>query len=452
MVLMMNAIKQSDRYQSPALVVGLGKTGWSVVRYLCDQHLPVVVTDTREIPPFLAEMRARYPHVEFLPGMPAEEYNHYEQVIVSPGVAAVSERAVGDVELFLREAKAPVIAITGSNGKSTVTMLVSEMLSAGGHQVLTGGNIGTPALDLLSEPTPDFYVLELSSFQLETTYSLRPASSVVLNISEDHMDRYDDLRDYVEAKQRIYHQALAVVVNRHDELASGQFDSDTRTTKISFGLDQPQEGQFGVVEIDQINYLACGTKLLAPASRMAMRGEQNWLNILAAFALIKIAGIELSEEIISAGLVYPGLPHRCEVVGEYKNVAWVNDSKGTNVGATLAAIEGASKPLILIAGGQGKGADFSALGNAIDNHCKSVILIGEDANKIAATVNQQGKVRHASSLEQAVELAASVALQDDTVLFSPACASFDMFNSYEHRGDRFRELVTLMMRGDSHVR
>ena len=448
---MMNAIKQSDSYQSPALVVGLGKTGWSVVRYLCDQNLPVVVTDSREIPPYLAEMRERYPDVEFLPGLPPEEFERYQEVIVSPGVAAGSDRAVGDVELFLREAGAPVIAITGSNGKSTVTMLVSEMLAAGGFDVLTGGNIGTPALDLLSHPTPDFYVLELSSFQLETTYSLRPVSSVVLNISEDHMDRYASLQEYVDAKQRIYHQAQAMVVNRHDEVASGPPGTDGQTSRISFGLDCPLEGHFGVVEKNETTYLAHGRTLLAPVSCVVMKGEQNWLNVLSAFALITAAGIDLTDQMIAAGLAYPGLPHRCEVIGEHGEVTWVNDSKGTNVGATLAAIEGASKPLILIAGGQGKGADFSDLGAMIDQHCKAVILIGEDALTIAETVKNRESVHQANTLEEAISLAANAAEPGDTVLFSPACASFDMFASYEHRGDRFRELVVHMMQGENHA-
>jgi len=443
---MMNAIKLTDNNQTPSLVVGLGKTGWSVVRYLCDQNLPVVVTDSREIPPYLSEMREKYPNVAFLPGLSEQDFGQYTELVISPGVASTAKNAVGDIELFLREARAPVIAITGSNGKSTVTMLVTEVLCAGGYQVLTGGNIGTPALDLLSHPSPDFYVLELSSFQLETTHSLQALSSVVLNISEDHMDRYSGIEEYADAKKRIYINTRAAITNREDAVAKETTELNKEIKRLSFGLDRPGAEQFGIIKKDNKDFLAYGEYLLAPVSDVVMGGEQNLQNILAAFALVVGAGIEINNAMVSAATQYPGLPHRCEVVSRFLGVTWINDSKGTNVGATSAAISGAKKPLILIAGGQGKGADFKNLGDMIDACCKAVVLIGEDAEKIASTIQNKDLVHRAVGLEQSIITAAELANEGDTILFSPACASFDMFKSYEHRGDCFREIVLQFVR------
>ncbi len=441
----MNAIKLTDNNQTPTLVVGLGKTGWSVVRYLCDKNLPVVVTDTREIPPYLSEMREKYPQVNFLRALSEKDFEQYSELVVSPGVASTSTNAVGDVELFLRDAQAPVIAITGSNGKSTVTMLVTEILRAGGYQVLAGGNIGTPALDLLSQPSPDFYVLELSSFQLETTRSLQAVSSVVLNISEDHMDRYSGIEEYSEAKKRIYSNTRSAITNRQDAVARDSHHVSEAAIRISFGLDVPDDGQFGIANADGERCLVYGKQLLAPVSEVAMGGEQNLQNVLAALALVAGAEVGITKPMVRAATQYAGLPHRCEVVSKSQGVSWINDSKGTNVGATVAAISGAKKPLILIAGGQGKGADFKALGSLIDTSCKAAVLIGEDAEKIALTIEDKTLIHRADGLEQSIVAATELAEEGDTVLFSPACASFDMFKSYEHRGDSFREIVTKLV-------
>lgn len=442
---MMSSAQRSDHQTPAALVVGLGLTGWSVVRYLRQRGDQVVVTDTRREPPYLDQLRIAYPEVPFHHDMPSDEMALYDQVVASPGVAAAGDHVVGDIELFVQKTRAPIIAITGSNGKSTVTMLVTMMLRAGGYDALEGGNIGTPALDLLSQPVPDFYVLELSSFQLETTRSLQARSAVVLNISEDHMDRYTDLEDYTDAKATVLHCAETMVINRDDPVVAAmpsRFAPVEDDKLISFGLDQPEgDNQIGLQDDDGVNWLVKGGQRLARVDQILLQGRQNQANVLAAMALVSAAGVELSQGVIGGALDYRGLPHRCELVASEQGVKWINDSKGTNVGATLAAISGCEKPLILIAGGQAKGADFSPLREAVEDAAKLVVLIGEDAEKIASAVDDVTEVQRAPSLEQAIEIAATNARQGDSVLFSPACASFDMFRSYGHRGDEFRKAV-----------
>ena len=443
---MMNAAaNHAENTQS--LVVGLGLTGWSVVRFLAERGHAFVVTDSRDEPPYLDSLRARYPDVPFLPKLPASTFDNYDELIVSPGVAVSGDHVVGDIELFAREAKAPVIAITGSNGKSTVTSLVGEMLNATRERARLGGNIGTPALDLLGMAVPEVYVLELSSFQLDTTHSLLAAAATVLNISEDHMDRYKDLGAYREAKLAIYRGCRHRVVNRDDPHLS---HLAKEPGVVSFGLDEPGALQFGVRETDQGAVMCVGSRELAPVDAMTLQGRQNVSNMLAAFALVQGAGFEIDQPMIEAALAYPGLPHRCELVGEWDSVRWINDSKGTNVGATLAAIRGTMTPLVLIAGGQGKGADFSDLGAALGADSgaaitRSVVLIGEDAERIASVLPDNVIAERADSLDEAILLAKDRAEPGDTVLFSPACASFDMFASFEDRGDQFRDRVRTLI-------
>lgn len=435
---MMAAATKTQNLHEPVLVVGLGLTGWSVIRYLYARGEAMVVTDTRDNPPFLDQLHASYPEVPFVANLPNNKFEGYREIVASPGLAVAVDHAIGDIELFAREAKAPIIGVTGSNGKSTVTTLVGEMLNNAGYTALVGGNIGTPALDLLELPVPDFYVLELSSFQLETTLSLSPCAAVVLNVSEDHMDRYSNLQEYASTKFRVYKHASCSVINRDDALVR---EYEKTNGGISFGLDQGAKGQFGIVEDEGEEYFAVGQKKLAPITDLSLQGKQNISNVLAAMALIDCAGLELSTAMIEAAMQYQGLPHRCELIGSWYGVKWVNDSKGTNVGATLAAINGAEKPVILIAGGQGKGADFVPLKTAVAKSVKAVVLIGEDALKIADAIEVGETANIAESLRQAIELAADQSEAGDTVLFSPACASFDMFKSYEHRGDEFRRLV-----------
>lgn len=431
----------------PTLVVGLGMTGWSAVRYLRARGLDVEVMDTRARPPYLDALQSTYPEVRFGEWTGETDYAAYEQVVASPGVAVPHGNVVGDIELFAREARAPVIAITGSNGKSTVTMLVQRMLDCAGTTALAGGNIGTPALDLLSQPVPDYYVLELSSFQLETTHSLRPAAAVVLNLSEDHMDRYTGMAGYRAAKLRIYRNASGCVVNRDDPLLADMAGKDGC---ISFGLDKPDENDYGVVGDGDERWFCRGEKRLARVSALTLQGEQNVSNMLAAMALVGAVqrvddggnDADRYDERLRAGLDYAGLPHRCEPVPTTDGIHWINDSKGTNVGATMAAIRGAGRPLVLIAGGQGKGADFAPLRAAMDDAVRGVVLIGEDAADIARALDGVVDCWREPDLAAAIGRAAAIAEQGDTVLFSPACASFDMFDSYAHRGDSFRRLVS----------
>lgn len=437
------------------LVLGAGKTGYSVVAYLAARGERITVADTRDAPPCLAQMRERYPQVEIITGrLPTECFAQFDQVVVSPGVAlpnspppsppSAKPRLVGDIELFVQNAAAPIIAITGSNGKSTVTMLVAEMLTAAGRVVLTGGNIGTPALDLLAPPSPDFYVLELSSFQLENTHSLTAAAAAIVNISADHLDRYPSTAHYIQAKARILDGAKVCVLNRDDAASRALLAQHPRA--ISFGLNRPPRAvDYGLIDAAQnrCRYLGRGETILAEVDRLTLRrrGEQNVANALTALALVDAVGAPLSAPVVDAMLAYRGLEHRCELAAEINGVKWINDSKGTNVGATVAAIQGLGNDLILIAGGLGKGADFSPLKKAVREHVRHAVLFGRDAERIAHVIAADTTVSRATDLQHAVALAAETAQAGQVVLFSPACASFDMFENYEQRGLAFKRLL-----------
>jgi len=427
------------------VIVGLGKTGLSVARYLSRQGQGFAVVDSRQSPPGMDELNRDYPDTlthfgDFDTDLIAEA----AQLIVSPGVSVHTPEIVraeqsgaeiiGDVELFARTVTKPVIAITGSNGKSTVTALVGEMARAAGVESGVGGNIGTPALDLLENTKTELFVLELSSFQLETTRSLQPLAAVVLNLSADHMDRYEDLDAYAKAKGKIYHQARVCIVNRDDALASSLAQ---KPGTVSFGLDAPETDQdYGLKMINHEVWLVRGHEPIMKASEIRMPGRHNISNVLAAMALVDAAGISLDVAAESARN-FAGLAHRCEWVAEADGVAWFNDSKGTNVGATIAALNGLSQTVVLIAGGQGKGADFSCLQVAVRDKARCVILFGEDAGLIAMAIKDVVSVELVRDLKEAVSLAASKAQPGDAVLFSPACASFDMFRDYQHRGETF---------------
>ncbi len=332
-----------------------------------------------------------------------------------------------------------------------MTTLVSAMLTAAGRNVLTGGNIGTPALKLLAQPPPDFYVLELSSFQLENTHSLRPAAAAILNISEDHMDRYRHIDQYVEAKARILTHAAAPVLNRDDPALAPLLRA--HPDAVTFGLDRPAgDGDYGLQHAAGVRHLCRGETKLAEAASLTLPGEQNIANALAALALVQAAGVSLTPAVVDALLACRGLEHRCELAAVIDGVRWVNDSKGTNVGATVAAIEGfgdAPGGLILIAGGLGKGADFTPLGQAAGRgRVGHAVLFGEDAGRIADALASAGasagakvKIARAEDLRHAVSLAAARARAGQVVLFSPACASFDLFEDYEQRGRAFKQLV-----------
>ncbi len=438
--------------QKRILVVGLGATGLSCARFLSSRGAEIAITDSRPAPPGLETLRNELPDIAvFVGGFDAEAFMRADCLVVSPGVSLrepliVEARArgveiFGDVEIFAHFATAPVIAITGSNGKSTVTSLVAEMARASGVKTAMGGNIGTPVLDLLAEQ-PDLYVLELSSFQLETTSSLEPAAAAILNISEDHMDRYSSLSDYTAAKVRIYHGEGALVVNRDDAQVRATLALVQHGRPVMrFGLEQPGAGDFGLCQQDGESWLCQGEECLLPESELKIKGRHNTANALAALALGQLAGLNRAA-MLSVLQRYPGLPHRCQWVRERQGVVWYNDSKATNVGATLAAIQGIpAQKLVLIAGGQGKGQDFMPLRDAVIQHCRAVVLLGEDAAHLQQDLADTVPLLSVSSMSEAVTEAAKLAQENDAVLLSPACASFDMFSSYIERGERFIQAV-----------
>ena len=432
------------------LVVGLGLSGLSSARWLVRHGFAVTVVDSRAQPPGLGALQAELPGVSVHTGsFDAALFRDPGLLVVSPGVslqepviAAARARgieAVGDVELFARECRAPVVAITGSNGKSTVTSLVGAMCKEAGMDTAVGGNIGVPVLDLLRSPEPEVYVLELSSFQLETTASLNARAATVLNITADHMDRYATLDDYSAAKARIFRGDGVLVLNADDPavLAMGL----SGRSQVRFGENPPaSDSDYGLVTHGGETWLARGQRLLMPASSVPLPGRHNILNVLAAMALAETLHVPL-DAMKRAVAKFKGLAHRTELVLERNGVRWINDSKGTNVGATVAALSGMDAPVILIAGGEGKGADFEALRAPVAQYARAVVLIGRDAAPIEKALGGVVPVVHAQDMQAAVHAARRLAQPGDVVLLSPACASFDMFRNYEHRGQVFVECV-----------
>jgi UDP-N-acetylmuramoylalanine--D-glutamate ligase len=434
-----------------AVVVGLGATGLSCARYLHGCGCRVSVVDTRAQPPALDALRAEIPGIPVHTGpLDAAALAAAELLVVSPGVAlrepALAAAAaaggadiVGDVELFARAAVAPVVAITGSNGKSTVTSMVGGMCREAGLNVAVGGNIGVPALDLLAAPQPQAYVLELSSFQLETTRSLRAAAASVLNLSPDHMDRYCDVDQYAAAKRRIFAGDGVMVLNADDRRVAAM--AERRRRRVWFGLNGPRsDADYGLVQHRGGVWLARGREPLLAADEVPLPGRHNLANALAALALAEAAGAR-AEACIRALRDFRGLPHRMALVAEHNGVRWYDDSKGTNVGATVAALEGLDVPAVLIAGGDGKGAEFDALAKAVERRARAVVLIGRDAARIAEAIGDAVPVCFARDMGEAVARAAALARAGDIVLLSPACASLDMFRDYAHRGEVFASAV-----------
>ena len=464
MAMTSDALKAADVEQNlkhfDSVIVGLGTTGMSCVRYLSARGCTsFAVVDSRPQPPQLDALRDAYAEVPvYLGGYHEEILATALQLIVSPGVSlreAAIEMALGngaaivnDIELFCREATAPVLAVTGSNGKSTVATLVSEMIRHAGKRVLLGGNIGIPALDLLRDTPPDYYVLELSSFQLEPLNSLNARASVVLNVSEDHMDRYRDIDEYSAVKSGIYCGDGRMVINLDDPRVAACRRNGRDT--IFYTLGEPGEGAFGVRELEGERYLARGSDRLLPVSRLKLHGDHNVSNCLAALALGSAIDLPM-EPMLETLEQFRGLPHRCQWVASINGVHWYNDSKGTNVGASCAAIIGlgGTGPVILIAGGMSKGADFTPLAQtAGKGGLRAAVLIGRDGAIIGSALQDRVPVYYATSMEAAVTTAAGLARAGDVVLLSPACASFDMFRDYQQRGDVFMECVARLARGD----
>lgn len=428
------------------VIVGLGTTGLSVARYLERQGRDFAVVDSRENPPGFDELPSDTLH--HFGDFQTPWLAHANEIIVNPGISITTPEIhqakqagvsiIGDIELFARENKKPVVAITGSNGKTTVTTLLDLMAKKSGVNVGTGGNIGTPALNLLDEANTELFILELSSYQLETTPSLQTLAAVILNISEDHLDRYEnDIEKYAEAKSVIYRNCEYVIYNRDDKY-SCRFAKKSGCEKlISFGMDKPEKGQYGLCVKDEVEWLVKGDELLMPSSEIKQVGRHNIANSLSAIALSQVAGFD-SSAVLEVLREYPGMIHRTQWLANIQGVNWYNDSKGTNVGATLAALSGLAGKTVLIAGGQGKGADFSPLESVIKENVRAVILMGEDAQKIAQFVAQDVPTLFVGSMKEAVQKASEYASKDtDNVLLSPACASFDMFENYIARGEAF---------------
>lgn len=439
----------SDRVRA---VVGLGITGLSCAQFLAAKGQEFYVVDSRESPPGLDEVKSILSDDRiFTGGLDKLLELPVTELFVSPGVALsepvlarLAQQGVlmrGDVDLFCEHADAPLIAITGSNAKSTVTTMVADMLSALGKKVSVGGNLGRPALDLLSD-TPDYYVLEVSSFQLETTETLNAEVACVLNVSEDHMDRYDSFYDYQRVKQKIYRNCKSAVCNKQDILTAPLLPMGTPVNAFTTGFADLKE--FGLIE-DEGFWLCHGVKRLYHSSQIKLKGKHNYANVLASFAILELLGLDLEGEEIASYLgEFSGLPHRCEFVSEHQGVVYINDSKGTNVGATLAALEGLGskqKNIHLLLGGQGKGADFAPLLSGLDKFVKSAHLYGEDATNIASALPSFNDFSSYADLNQAMQAAKKMAEPGDIVLFSPACASFDQFKSYVARGEYFTSLV-----------
>jgi UDP-N-acetylmuramoylalanine--D-glutamate ligase len=431
-----------------SVIVGLGRTGVSCARYLAARGHRLVVTDSRAAPPGLADLRRLVPDAATaLGGFDTGVLDGADQVVVSPGVplsepflqhaAARGLDLVGDIELFAREAGGRIVGITGTNGKSTVTTLVGEFARAAGIEVRVGGNLGEPALDLLEGPPAAMYVLEISSYQLETTHSLQLEAATVLNVTPDHLDRYPDFAGYAAAKARIYERAATAIVNLDDDIVVRMPRPAQR--QVAFSLRR-QEAQVRLIARDGQEWLAEGSEPLLPLAELALPGLHNAANALAALAIGSVCGMP-REAMTGVLRAFRGLPHRSQLVARWRGIRWIDDSKGTNVGATEAAIAGLAAPLVLIAGGDGKGQDFAPLAEACRGKVRHAVLIGRDAPVLASALAQSCVVSLADSMETAVAGAASIAEPGDTVLLSPACASFDMFRDYAHRGDVFAEAV-----------
>jgi UDP-N-acetylmuramoylalanine--D-glutamate ligase len=448
------------------LVLGLGETGLSLARHLVAQGATVRVADSREMPPAFAALRVEMPQIEIhLGGFHDETFDGIDLIAISPGVALAQPQVasaiqrgipvVGDIELFahsLPQIHPPkIIAITGANGKTTVTTLVGDMCRAAGLDTAVAGNISPAVLDVLHArggQQPDVWVLELSSFQLETTATLNADAATVLNISEDHLDRYAGMSAYAAAKARIFAGHGAQILNRDDALSLSM--ALPGRAQVSFGLNLPSnENDWGVLREGNDLWLVQGSERLLNTAELQIVGLHNAANALAALALCRSIGLPLLP-LLAALRNFRGLPHRVERVTEIGGVEYYDDSKGTNVGATVAALQGLGRPAVLIAGGEGKEQNFAPLAPIVAQYARAVVLIGHDADKIAAALSGcKVPLLHARDMDDAVRQAAQQAQPGDAVLLSPACASFDMFRNYEHRAEVFVGAVYKLKAGAS---
>jgi UDP-N-acetylmuramoylalanine--D-glutamate ligase len=431
-----------------AVVVGLGKSGLSAVRYLRSRGATVAVTDSRDAPPELAGFHALGDQIPLrIGGFDEKLLRGSNLIVVSPGVALQGRffdlarqqglPIVGDIELFATAARAPIAGITGTNGKSTVTTLLGNIAVRAGKRVRIGGNLGEPALDLL-DASAELYVLELSSYQLDTAYSLSLAAGVILNISPDHLDRYGTVANYMASKARLFAACSTEIINADDPLLIAMPASTQR--RVAFSLRANSAAEYSLQQRADGPWLQALGEPVLRCSEMKLAGLHNAANALASLALadaLQLPRTAALEELRQ----FAGLPHRTQWVAERRGVRFMDDSKGTNIGATAAAVAGLAGPLLLIAGGDGKGQDFKPLAEALRGKVRYLFLIGRDARLLGASLQSVCKISYCESLPAAVQAAAEIAITGDTVLLSPACASLDMFRDYAHRGEVFARAV-----------
>ncbi len=444
-------MKNTIHHQRDTIIMGMGKTGLACIHFLVKNKKSVHVMDNRLNPPGLKTLNQTFPDIPYTIGyFDATKLAEAAEIIISPGLSRQEPALfqalvkgvpiISEIELFARHVNAPVVAITGSNGKSTVTTLLGEMAKKAGWQVQVGGNLGTPALELLCNPAPDLYLLELSSFQLESTYSLNPKAAVILNISEDHQDRYANFEEYTATKERIYHGDGKLIINMDDPHVQPMLFTYPHRQHLTFSLSH-HSGDFRIHPHQSELYLNHVNQSFTPLLPITqLKGSLMPANALAALALGEAVGLPQSA-MVEVLQTFRGLLHRCAWVDNKQGIDFINDSKATNVGATIVAISSLKKKIILIAGGEGKGADFTPLKNVVAQHCRACVLIGRDAPLIADVLTDVVPVHYATDMADAVTQAATLAHQNEAVLLSPACASFDQFENYEHRGEVFEEAV-----------
>jgi UDP-N-acetylmuramoylalanine--D-glutamate ligase len=434
-----------------ALVVGMGATGASIAAWLAAQGRSATFVDSRENPPGLSRIRTVLPDAQLQCGqMPERVATDIDLLLVSPGLRMdlplmldARQRNLpvfSDIDLFMHTCNGKVLGVTGSNGKSTVTSLLECMLTAAGVKARAGGNLGTPALDLLSDDI-DVYVLELSSFQLERSANLPLHAAVVLNLSPDHIDHHGSLAGYGEAKQRIYAACHAAIVNRDEPALAAAISS--AIPQIGFSLSKPASRDWGVIDNDDGQWIARGNYPVMPVARLQIAGRHNLANVLAAFALADTLDVPL-DGLVTGAQLFTGLAHRMQVVARHNGVAWIDDSKATNEGAALASIRSIKGRLILIAGGDVKGGTLDDLAHELAQRDVVLILLGKDREYIRRRLSAVPTARMVASIEDAVRVAAEHAVVGDTVLLAPACSSLDMFSSYVERGERFAAAVRSM--------
>ncbi len=436
------AIAQNDF----CVVLGLGKTGESIIKYLNQKQIKVCGMDSRVSPPSIARLKESFGDVLYCLGNIDDDLlEKCSLIITSPGFEygnikkKYGKKLVSDIELFSNEVEVPVIAVTGTNGKSTVSALIKLVLERAGFKIALGGNFGRPALDLLKEKNLDYLILELSSFQLENTYTLKPFIGVITNISVDHLDRHISFLRYKKIKEKLFEWSANIVVCKDEEWSSKYHKTETTKT---FSIQKPSEVSFGIIEKCNKRYFGFNETLLFSVDDIKIFGEHNWLNVLAVLATVSNC-TQLDSRVFSEIKKFKGLPHRSEFISKINGIKFINDSKATNVGATIAAMSSffSNKKGVLIAGGLFKGGNIFQFAKAIEQFCHSVVLIGSCAEKIETILSDRVLCKVASSLRHAVKEAGLLAKVGDTVLFSPASSSLDMFRNFEHRGDVFKKAV-----------